>query len=205
EGVWRVSKGLAKGTLPVNELRAAIGREPLVDGVPLGMVGQLVRFGIIGVISTLAYMLLYLVLQPFTGPQAANFLALLITAVGNTAANRAFTFGVRGSANAVSHQAQGLLIFAFTWFLTSGSLFALHHWAAGAAVHLELFVLVVANLVATLIRFVALRWVFRDAVPAAAIRNEQVASEMAAAEMAAPSADTSEMALASQGERLYAE
>ncbi|MBY8858292.1 bifunctional glycosyltransferase family 2/GtrA family protein [Nocardia sp. CA2R105] len=205
EGVWRVSKGLAKGTLPVNELRAAIGREPLVDGVPLGMVGQLVRFGIIGVVSTLAYMLLYLVLQPLTGAQAANFLALLITAVGNTAANRAFTFGVRGSTKAVSHQVQGLLIFAFTWFLTSGSLFALHHWAPASAVHLQLFVLVVANLVATLIRFVALRWVFRDAVPADAIRNEQVASEMVAAEMVAPQAATAEMALASQGERLCAD
>ncbi|WP_216897167.1 bifunctional glycosyltransferase family 2/GtrA family protein [Nocardia alni] len=188
-GVWRVSKSLTSGALPVNELREAIGREPLVDGVPLGMVGQLVRFGIIGVISTLAYMVLYVLLQAMVGAQAANFLALLITAVGNTAANRAFTFGVRGSTKAVWHQVQGLLIFAFTWFLTSGSLFALHHWAPGAAVHLELVVLVVANLVATLLRFVALRWVFRDAVPAAAVRSEEAATEL----------------LAAQDERLYAE
>ena len=163
-GIWRLGRALATGRLPINELRIAIGREPLVEGVPLGMVGQVVRFGIVGVISTLAFMVLYLVLQPLTGAQAANFLALLITAVGNTTANRAFTFGVRGSSKAVSHQIQGLLIFVFTWFLTSGSLFALHHWAPGAAVHLQLFVLVVANLVATLIRFIALRWVFRNAV-----------------------------------------
>uniref|UniRef100_UPI000B0EB16A GtrA family protein n=1 Tax=Nocardia miyunensis TaxID=282684 RepID=UPI000B0EB16A len=171
-GVWRLGRALATGQLPINELRAAIGREPLVEGVPLGMVGQVVRFGIVGVISTLAYMLLYLVLQPFTGPQAANFLALLITAVGNTTANRAFTFGVRGSSKAVSHQVQGLLIFVFTWFLTSGSLFALHHWAPGAAVHLELLVLVVANLVATLIRFIGLRWVFRNAVGGSPIAGD---------------------------------
>ncbi|MFF3574681.1 glycosyltransferase [Nocardia jiangxiensis] len=163
-GIWRLGRALATGRLPINELRIAIGREPLVEGVPLGMVGQVVRFGIVGVISTLAFMVLYLVLQPLTGAQAANFLALLITAIGNTTANRAFTFGVRGSSKAVSHQIQGLLIFVFTWFLTSGSLFALHHWAPGAAVHLQLFVLVVANLVATLIRFIALRWVFRNAV-----------------------------------------
>lgn len=165
-GVWRVGRGLASGTLPINELRAAVGREPLVDGVPLGMVGQLVRFAIIGVISTLAYLLLFVGLQPLTGGQAANFLALLITAIGNTAANRAFTFGVRGSQSVLSHQLQGLAIFACTWLLTSGSLFALHHLAATTAVHLELFVLVVANLVATLLRFVALRWVFRNAVTA---------------------------------------
>ncbi len=163
-GVWRVGRGLTTGTLPINELRAAVGREPLVDGVPLGMVGQLVRFGIIGVLSTLAYMLLYVVLQAAMGAQAANFTALLITAIGNTAANRAFTFGVRGSGDAVSHHFQGLLIFGFAWVLTSGSLFALHRWAPGSSVHLELFVLVAANLVATLTRFVGLRWVFRNAV-----------------------------------------
>ncbi|WP_216903620.1 bifunctional glycosyltransferase family 2/GtrA family protein [Nocardia alni] len=164
QGVWRLGRALATGQLPINELRAAIGREPLVEGVPLGMVGQAVRFGIVGVISTLAYMVLFLLLQPLTGGQIANFAALLITAIGNTTANRAFTFGVRGGTKAISHQIQGLLIFAFTWLLTSGSLFALHHWAPNAVVHLELLVLVVANLIATLIRFVGLRWVFRNAV-----------------------------------------
>ncbi|MFE2956110.1 glycosyltransferase [Nocardia tengchongensis] len=163
QGIWRVGRALTSGRLPINELRAAIGREPLVEGVPLGMVGQLVRFGIVGVTSTLAYLLLYVVLQGITGAQAANFLALLITAIGNTAANRAFTFGVRGSNQAVSHHFQGLIIFGVGLALTSGSLFALHHWAPDAAVHLELLVLVVANLVATLLRFVGLRWVFRNA------------------------------------------
>ncbi|MFD7847850.1 glycosyltransferase [Nocardia sp. NPDC059764] len=162
-GIWRVGRALTTGRLPINELRAAIGREPLVEGVPLGMVGQLVRFGIVGVTSTLAYLLLYVLLQGITGAQAANFLALLMTAVGNTAANRAFTFGVRGSNQAVSHHFQGLAIFGVGLALTSGSLFALHDRAPDAAVHLELVVLVVANLVATLLRFVGLRWVFRNA------------------------------------------
>ncbi|WP_433563614.1 glycosyltransferase [Nocardia sp. CA-151230] len=162
-GVWRVGRALTTGRLPINELRAAIGREPLVEGVPLGMVGQLVRFGIVGITSTLAYLLLYVLLQGVTGAQAANFLALLVTAIGNTAANRAFTFGVRGSNQAVSHHFQGLVIFGVGLALTSGSLYTLHHWAPDAAVHLELLVLVIANLVATLLRFVGLRWVFRNA------------------------------------------
>ncbi|MEV6100387.1 bifunctional glycosyltransferase family 2/GtrA family protein [Nocardia sp. NPDC051981] len=162
-GVWRVGRALTTGRLPIHELRAAIGREPLVEGVPLGMVGQLVRFGIVGVTSTLAYLLLYVLLQGITGAQAANFLALLVTAIGNTAANRAFTFGVRGSSQAVSHHFQGLVIFGVGLALTSGSLYTLHHWAPDAAVHLELLVLVIANLVATLLRFVGLRWVFRNA------------------------------------------
>ncbi|WP_227997378.1 bifunctional glycosyltransferase family 2/GtrA family protein [Nocardia australiensis] len=161
-GIGRLAGALATGALPLDELRQALGREPLVAGVPLGMVGQLVRFAIVGVLSTLAYLLLYVVLQSFLGAQPANFFALLITAVGNTAANRAFTFGVRGSGGVVTHQFQGLVIFGTGLALTSGSLFALHHWAPGAAVHLELFVLVLANLIATSIRFVGLRWVFRN-------------------------------------------
>ena len=39
----------------------------------------------------------------------ANFIALLVTAVANTAANRRFTFGVRGPRDAVRHQVQGLV------------------------------------------------------------------------------------------------
>ncbi|MFJ2667910.1 glycosyltransferase [Nocardia fluminea] len=162
-GIWRLTRALTTGALPLDELRAAVGREPLVAGVPLGMVGQLVRFAIVGVTSTLAYIALYLLLQPLVGGQGANLLSLLVTAVGNTAANRAFTFGVRGRGDALSHQFQGLAIFAFGLAITSGSLFALHRWAPDAPVAVELTVLITANLVATLARFVGLRWVFRDA------------------------------------------
>ncbi|MET8797874.1 bifunctional glycosyltransferase family 2/GtrA family protein [Nocardia sp. NPDC004568] len=171
-GIWRMGRALATGSLPLAELRAAVGREPLVPGVPLGMVGQLVRFALVGVGSTLAYMLLYLLWQPMAGAQTANFAALLITAIGNTAANRTFTFGVRGQNGMVSHQFQGLLIFGFGLLVTSGSLFALHHWAPGAPVQLELCVLVVANLIATLMRFVGLRWVFRDSGRPAPVAGE---------------------------------
>ncbi|MCP2281023.1 bifunctional glycosyltransferase family 2/GtrA family protein [Nocardia amikacinitolerans] len=160
-GVWRLVRALTTGELPINDLRTAIGREPLIEGVPHGMVGQSVRFGIVGVLSTLAYLLLYVILQPLAGAQIANLLALLITAVGNTAANRAFTFGVRGASGAVTHHVQGLLIFGIGLLLTSGSLFALHHWVPTVSITVELFVLVMANLLATLTRFVGLRWVFR--------------------------------------------
>lgn len=163
QGCWRVGRALAAGVLPVAELRRSLGREPLVAGVPHGMVGQLLRFGIIGVASTVAYALLYLVLHPMIGAQAANFAGLLITAVLNTAANRAFTFGVRGSGDAGKHQLQGLAIFGIALLMTSGSLAITHVWSPDVSRHVELAVLVVANLVATVCRFVALRWVFRNA------------------------------------------
>lgn len=161
KGIARVGTALARGALPVGELRRSIGREPLVEGVPRGMVGQLVRFALVGVASTLAFALLYLLLRGPLGAQAANFTALLATAVLNTAANRAFTFNVRGPGRLLRHHAQGLAVFLLGLALTSGSLLALHTWQPDAARAAELTVLVAANLVATLTRFVALRQVFR--------------------------------------------
>jgi putative flippase GtrA len=160
KGCWRVGRALASGTLPLRELQASLGREPLVPGVPHGMVGQLVRFGLVGVVSTVAYALLYLVLHPQLGAQAANLTALLLTAIANTAANRAFTFGVRGRSGVARHQLHGLLVFAFGLAITSGSLFVLHRFDPTVGKEWELSVLVLANLVATLVRFIALRRVF---------------------------------------------
>jgi putative flippase GtrA len=133
------------------------------------------------VISTLAYMLLYLILHPLVGSQASNFLALLVTAIGNTTANRAFTFGVRGRHEAARHQFQGLVIFGIGLAMTSGSLFALHRWDADAPKHLELLVLVVANALATLTRFIGLRWVFRTAGAAEAAAQHAKAANLTAA------------------------
>ncbi|MDT5010626.1 MAG: hypothetical protein QOH57_2243 [Mycobacterium sp.] len=160
KGCWRVGRALATGALPLRELQRSRGREPLIVGVPPGMVGQLVKFGIIGVASTLVYTVLYWLLHPELGGQAANLVALLITAIGNTSANRAFTFGVHGRTNLARHQFQGLLMFAFGLALTSGSLFILQHYVPDAGRAIQLPALAAANLLATLVRFVALRHVF---------------------------------------------
>lgn len=166
KGVVRVGRALARGRVPVAAVRASLGRDPLVnpaqvDDTPAGMLGQLVRFGGIGILSTLAYALLFLLLHPSVGAQTANFLALLITAVANTAANRRFTFGVRGRVGAARHQLQGLVVFVVGLALTSGTLAGLHALTDTPGRGVELGVLVVANLLATLTKFVAMRaWVF---------------------------------------------
>ena len=163
-GVVRVGRALATGRVPVAAVRESLGREPLVqvDTEPAGMFGQLVRFGGIGLVSTVAYALLFLLLHPSVGAQSANFLALLLTAVANTAANRRFTFGVRGREGATRHQLQGLVVFAVGLALTSGALAGLHALTDSPPRGAELSVLVVANLLATLTKFVAMRaWVFR--------------------------------------------
>lgn len=165
KGCARVGLALAMGRLPIAQLRASIGRDraagPQIDGVPKGLVGQLARFCVVGVASTLAFAVLFLALHSFLGAQVSNLVALAITAVLNTAANRRFSFGVRGRDNALRHQLFGLAVFLFGWLVTAGALLLLHTVAPEATKHIELIILVIANLVATLTRFVGLRWVFR--------------------------------------------
>ncbi len=123
KGIARLLRALGTGRLPLAALREQLGRNPLpVAGVPAGLTGQLMRFAAVGAASTLAYLLLYALLRTGAGPQPANLIALLVTAVANTAANRRLTFGVRGHDGAWRHQAQGLVVFAVGLGLTSGSL-----------------------------------------------------------------------------------
>jgi putative flippase GtrA len=162
-GVARVGRALVHGDLPIRELRQQFGRDPIVADVPgvsPSFARQSVRFGGIGVLSTLAYLVLFLLFRAPMGAQAANLIALLITAIANTAANRRFTFGVRGR-GAARHQIQGLAVFGLGLIVTSGSLFLLSTFDSRPARILELGVLIGANLLATLIRFVLMReWVF---------------------------------------------
>ncbi len=157
KGVGRLGAALMRGRLPLADVRAALGREPL----GAGLLTQVVRFVLVGGLSTAAYLLLFVLLRGSTGAQLANLLALLLTAVGNTAANRRLTFGVRGREGVARHQGQGLVVFGAGLALTSGSLLALHSALTHPPAWAEVGVLVVANLAATVLRFVLLRrWVF---------------------------------------------
>jgi putative flippase GtrA len=157
-GIWRLVRGLGSGRIPVARLNCRGRRpsSPQCQGVPTGMLGQLVRFGAVGVASTLAFFVLYLLLRPL-GAQSANLVALLVTAIGNTAANRRLTFGVTGRAGALRHHLGGLAAFGVALGLTSGSLLLLSAWWPTAGHAVEVGVLVIANAAATLLRFVSLR------------------------------------------------
>jgi glycosyltransferase involved in cell wall biosynthesis len=144
--------------------RVAIVRTALDDlrGVARLMAsGRVFRFMAVGVASTNAYALLYLALRGPLGAGGANALALALTAVGNTAANRRVTFGLRGRAGLLRHHTFGAVVFFLTLGLTSGALAVLHGLSPHPSRGLELAVLVVASTAATVTRYVALRtWVF---------------------------------------------
>ncbi|MBU9766154.1 glycosyltransferase [Mycobacterium sp. TNTM28] len=160
KGIGRLLRGFANGSIPVNTIAAQLG-STRKSAAPGSLLRQAVRFGAVGVISTLAYLLLFSALRVGVGAQAANLVALLVTAIGNTAANRRFTFGVAGPANVTRHHLEGLTVFAIALTITSGSLGVLHLLAPTPHPGVELAVLVAANLLATAVRFVLLRgWVF---------------------------------------------
>jgi glycosyltransferase involved in cell wall biosynthesis len=120
-----------------------------------------VRFVIIGVISTVAYALLYLLLRGGLGPGGANAAALALTAVANTQANRRFTFGVRGRTGLVRHHLAEAVVYVIALGLTAGALSVLDALDSRPARAVEVAVLVAASTLATVTRYVALRtWVF---------------------------------------------
>lgn len=172
-GVSRLFVDLARDRIPVEAIAEELGRRPLAPAGSLSFASQAIRFAAIGAASTAAYALLFLLLRPMLSGQSANFLALLLTAVGNTWANRWFTFGVSGKLGAVRHHLQGLAVFGLAWAVTAGSLAALQSARPYAGLLTEIGVLTAANLIGTVLRFVLLRgWVFRTRRAAPASKRD---------------------------------
>jgi glycosyltransferase involved in cell wall biosynthesis len=162
-------RGLRIHEVPVDwvddpDSRVAIVPTAIADlkGVArLAATSRVLRFIAVGVASTIAYALLYLLLRGPLHAGGANALALALTAVANTAANRRFTFGIRGRPGRVRQHALGAIVYVITLGLTSGALAVLHGLDPSAGRGLEVAVLVAASFAATVTRYVALRtWVF---------------------------------------------
>ena len=143
----------------VDIVRTAI--DDLKGVARLAAASQVARFMCVGVVSTIAYALLFLALRGPLDAGGANAAALALTAVGNTAANRRLTFGLRGRAGLLRQYALGGVVYLLTLGLTAAALAVLHGIDRTPARALELTVLIVASGAATVTRFVALRsWVF---------------------------------------------
>src|SRR5208282_2913926 len=86
-GMARLGVGFARGSITVPELRAAAlpdprsgARRPASPELAL----QIARFTVIGLASTIAYVVLFLLLRASMSAQAANVISLGVTAVANT-------------------------------------------------------------------------------------------------------------------------
>lgn len=165
-GLIRVARAKAIGSATVTGLPKRPEPSPahpdaVVGGRDAGLMWQLTSFAVIGVLSTVATLVLYALFRSAMDPLLANLLALVTTTLVNTEANRRFTFlGARGSSSRI--HMQGLIVFGLYYAFTSAALLALHSAVAEPSRWLELGVLLGASVVGTAGRFVLLRaWVFK--------------------------------------------
>ena len=83
--------------------------------------------------------------------------------VANTAANRRWTFGVRGRRHLGRHHLQALTVFGLTWGMSSLALLLVGAVSTDPGAAAQTVAIAAANLVATAVRFVAMRrWIFSD-------------------------------------------
>src|SRR5260370_20191213 len=95
-GMARLGVGFARGSIKVPLLPGPGAGARHSRNLPL----QIARFTVIGVASTIAYVVLFLLLRTIMSAQAANVVSLLVTAVANTAANRRLAFCITGRPSA---------------------------------------------------------------------------------------------------------
>jgi glycosyltransferase involved in cell wall biosynthesis len=138
-GIWRLATGRWAGAAPAH------------------LHGQLARFAAIGLVCTVAYAALYWMLRGFLTPALSNTLALVVTAVANTAANRRVTFGVRGANGLLRDHAGGLVAFAVALVLTNAAIGAMALIKPTPSLGVEIAILSFANAIATVVRFFLLR------------------------------------------------
>jgi putative flippase GtrA len=123
---------------------------------------QPLMFAAIGALSTLAYVAIYTVLRESTSAHLANTVALALTTVANTQANRRLTFGIRGATGLVADHVGGLAALGVALVISSASIGLLQLTVRTPSVPLELAALGFGNVVATIARFVLLRlWLER--------------------------------------------
>ena len=159
-GVRRIRRTAA--SLPTERIREGMGRVPPSSGIG----AHTVRFGIVGAASTVLHLGLFAVLASALvglGSQGANVVALLLATVANTAVNRRWTFGVRGGGGVARHHAQALLVFAVTWGMSATAIAGVHALWPDPPIIVETVVVGVSTVVATVVKFVAMRsWIFVD-------------------------------------------
>lgn len=150
-GVRRMVGRFVKGTAGVD--LGTLQREPLADDFGR----QTVTFGVIGVVSTLISLGIFLALRDEIGAVWANVVGVTATALGNNWANRRWTFRRRSDQDRTWRLASTLVVFLVSLLGTS---LALATVAGNRSA--ELLVLAVTWTAAALLRFVFLRrWVYR--------------------------------------------
>jgi putative flippase GtrA len=154
-GVWRI---LRHPRWLIDDGVAGVVRPDL----PVGLGPQLVRFSTVGAVSTVAYVVLYGLLRSPLGPWWANAVALLITMLGNTQANRTWTFRRGGRKGLARSYAAAGVAFVVGLATSTLALAAVRAVIDDPPLVADMIALVPASIVATAVRFLLFRhWIFR--------------------------------------------
>ncbi len=122
---------------------------------------ELLRFAGVGVISTLAYMALFALLEPWMGSYVANATAIVACGIGNTAAHRGMAGTVRHGLDRVHRSLAASALLGVSLTFTTAALLGARTLGMDSLAP-ELVAVTLANLAAAALRFGILRtWVFR--------------------------------------------
>lgn len=165
-GLARLWRRLTRGeaTMPVRRSARV---------APLGAVDQLIRFSSIGLVSTVVAAVLFLLMAPTIGMVAANAVAFAMCAVANAAANRRFTFALRGRAGRSRHFLGTIMLGAVPLVVSTVALVALD-LAGVTSLLVGLVAVLGTNAAAAALKFLVLRrWVYAaDADPAPHVESD---------------------------------
>lgn len=150
-GVRRMVSRFIRGDAGID--LGPLQRQPLTDDFGR----QTVTFGVIGLVSTLISLGIFLAFRDEIGAVWANIVGVTTTALGNNWANRRWTFRRRSDQDRTWRLASTVVVFVLSLLGTSLALAAV----AGNR-SIELLVLTITWAAAALFRFVFLRrWVYR--------------------------------------------
>jgi putative flippase GtrA len=142
------ASGRVRPTGPTEE--PAVAEEVFAD--------ELLHFAGVGLVSTLTYVVLFALLQPWLGVYAANLVAIVACGLGNTAAHRSLAGSARHGVERL--EVGAALLGVSIGFTTVALLVTRGFGLVGLAP--EVVAVTLANLAAAAIRFSLLRtWVFR--------------------------------------------
>ena len=122
---------------------------------------ELLRFAGVGLVSTLAYLLMFVLLEPLIGAYPANIVAIIGCSLGNTAAHRGMAGTVRHGLDRRHRLSVSAALLGVSLSFTTVALAVTRAFGIDALAP-ELVAVTVANVAAAAFRFAILRtWIFR--------------------------------------------
>jgi putative flippase GtrA len=172
----KMSGGARIAGLPGRPQLNPVHPDAVLSGRDDSRLRNLVMFGAIGLVATVTTLVLYTVFRTWWPPLVANLVAMTLSLLLNTEANRRLTFRARSRGPLALVHLQSLIVFGLYCGFTSGALLVLAAVTDHPSRLVELVVLLASSAIGTLGRFVLLNtWVFRPhpvPSPAAGDRKE---------------------------------